>query len=226
LAQCVEERTGEILWLCEKHRDGYRSRQTESEAPPSYSPRDSLNHQNNVFVPPKIPIPTNPVETTPKILLPTREVPSNLSKLPLPTSPSFPISPVETLFVPPESDDDSKKSYINDINLSQKLDDDDDKKSYINDIDLSQKLVYVCKILFEVIENAHASGRKHFRNDYIREIAQKMSEHANIFKLLSLNDDQKNKLRKILGNQEYLYIHFLRLIVRYCIGKFIFLKNN
>jgi hypothetical protein len=41
LAQCVEEGTGEILWLCEKHRDGYRSRQTESETPPSYSPRDS-----------------------------------------------------------------------------------------------------------------------------------------------------------------------------------------
>jgi hypothetical protein len=112
LAQCVEERTGEILWLCEKHRDGYRSRQTKSEAPLSYSPRDSLNHQNNVFVPPKISI---PVETTPKNLLPTsREVPSNISNVPSPNSPSFPISPVETLFVPPESDDDGKTSYDDD----------------------------------------------------------------------------------------------------------------
>jgi hypothetical protein len=63
---------------------------------------------------------------------------------------------------------------------------------------------------------------KHFKNDDIREIAQKMSEHVDSFKL-SLNNDQKDKLIRILENQEYLYIHFLRLIVRYCIGKlFIF----
>jgi hypothetical protein len=80
-----------------------------------------------------------------------------------------------------------------------------------------------------VIENAVASKRKHFRNDDIREIAQKMNEHLISFKTLILNNDQKDKLTRILENQEYLYIHFLRLIVRYCIGKlfiFSFLKNN
>ncbi|GES76937.1 kinase-like domain-containing protein [Rhizophagus clarus] len=229
LVQCVEEGTGEILWLCEKHRDGYCAREAPSSSR-EFSPRDL---PKNISASQKIPKLTYPVETThvpPKI---QDEVPSNIS-LPTPISPGFPISPVETIFVPPESDDDDKKSYqyTNDMNKSYINDrgksyiNDIDKsytndraKSYINDIDLSQKLDYVCKILLEVIENACASGRKHFRNDDIREVAQKMSEHVNNIKRLYLTNDQKDKLIRILENQECLYIHFLRLIVRYCIVK-------
>ncbi|PKB97781.1 kinase-like protein [Rhizophagus irregularis] len=225
LVQCVEEDTGEILWLCENHRDGYCARQSSRE----YSPRKTSNqYPKNIIVPPKISTHTHPAESTyvpPKTPIHTRaaettyaplkfpssvEVSSNISlptppvevssNIPLPTSPGFPISPVETIFVPPVSND-------------------DDKKSYNDDSDLTKKFDYVYKILCEVIENAVASKRKHFRNDDIREIAQKMNEHLVSFKTLILNNDQKDKLTRILENQEYLYIHFLRLIVRYCIVK-------
>ncbi|CAB4383219.1 unnamed protein product [Rhizophagus irregularis] len=42
LVQCVEEKTGEILWLCEEHRDGYSVKRTDpvvSDSPPT-SPRE------------------------------------------------------------------------------------------------------------------------------------------------------------------------------------------
>jgi hypothetical protein len=157
LVQCIDEDTGEILWLCEKHRDGYRSRETESEVPSSRRNSSNQYPKNDVFVPSRI------------------------------------LIPVETIYVPP-------KSCIN----------------------LSQKLNYVCKILYEIIENAHVSGKKLFKSDDIREIALKMSSHVNKFKLLFPtwnNEKQKETFISILENQEHLYIHFLRLIVRYFIGK-------
>ncbi|GES76941.1 kinase-like domain-containing protein [Rhizophagus clarus] len=245
LVQCIEEETGEILWLCENHRDGYRARQTESEAPSSsreYSPRDSSNqYQKNIILPQKIstsipPVSSSPVEPvfiSPKIPLPVSpvssvETTSVSPRIPLPTSPDFPVSPVETIFVSPVTSLPTSPVFpvspVSPIETKFTKHDEfhtnDIKK--INDVDPYQKLDYVCKILFEVIDNAHASGRRHFRNDDIREIAKKMRGHVNSFKLLcpTWNDDiQKNKFMSILENQEHLYIHFLRAIVRYCIVK-------
>ncbi|CAG8454737.1 19577_t:CDS:10 [Rhizophagus irregularis] len=189
LVQCVEEETGEILWLCEEHRDGYSVKRTDpvvSDSPP-----------------------TSPRECPPRVLSrphPTRlkNINKQLPKLPLPTSPVFPVSPVspasstDTLFV--EADGDGKKLYL----------------------DPTQQLENICQILFEVIDNADASRRRHFRTDDIREIAQKMRGHVNSFRLLSpiwYDEIQKVKFISILENQQYMYIHFLRSIVRYCIVK-------
>ena len=160
--------------------------------------------------------PSSSREYSPRISNPSRYQPPNLNNVyneqpTLPTSPVSPVSPVETIFVPPEEED-CNKSYMN--------------------IDPLHQLEYVRKILCEVIENADASRRKHFRNDDIREIAQKMRGHVNNFRLecLTLYDDiQKVQFISILDNQIHLYIHFLRSIVRYRIGKFFFflsLKNN
>ncbi|CAB4425546.1 unnamed protein product [Rhizophagus irregularis] len=114
LVQCVEEDTGEILWLCENHRDGYCARQSSRE----YSPRKTSNqYPKNIIVPPKISTHTHPAESTyvpPKTPIHTRaaettyvplkfpspvEVSSNISlptppvevssNIPLPTSPGL-----------------------------------------------------------------------------------------------------------------------------------------
>ncbi len=84
------------------------------------------------------------------------------------------------------------------------------------------ELEHLHKVIIEVIKNAVASGRNHFRNNDIREIAQQMHEHKNKFKNLCPywgDNTQKVQFISIVKNQVHLYIHFLRLIVRYCIGK-------
>ncbi|PKY49984.1 kinase-like protein [Rhizophagus irregularis] len=74
--------------------------------------------------------------------------------------------------------------------------------------------------LTQVIENAVASRRKHFRVDDIWKIAQKLRGHSNDFKLqIWNNEDQKDQFISILKNQVHLYNRFLWIIVRYCAVK-------
>ena len=91
-------------------------------------------------------------------------------------------------------------------------------------------LEYVHKILCEVVGNADGSGRRHFRTDDIRKIAEQMRVHMNSFKIVCphwIDNTQKIEFINILENQAHLYNHFLRSIVRYCLGKlFFFLSNN
>ncbi|RGB28186.1 kinase-like domain-containing protein [Rhizophagus diaphanus] len=65
---------------------------------------------------------------------------------------------------------------------------------------LTDLLEYIFKILSEVIENANASGKKHFRKNDFMEIAQKLREHYYGFKL-QINDVQKIQFISILKNQ-------------------------
>ncbi|GBC50222.2 uncharacterized protein OCT59_017269 [Rhizophagus irregularis] len=188
LVQCVEEETGEILWLCEEHRDGYSVKQIDpvaSDSPPS-SPRECPRVLSRTY-PSKL-----------------KNLNKQLPKLPLPTFPVFPVTPVS----PASSTDTLIVEVVG-----------DGKKLYL---DPSQQLDHICQILFEVIDNADASRRRHFRTDDIREIAQKMHGHVNSFRLLCpiwYDEIQKVKFISILENQQYMYIHFLRSIVRYCIVK-------
>ncbi|CAB5186400.1 kinase-like protein [Rhizophagus irregularis] len=80
---------------------------------------------------------------------------------------------------------------------------------------LTYLLEYIFKILSEVIENANASGKKHFRTNDFMEIAQKLREHYYGFKL-QINDVQNIQFISILKNQVHLYNRLLWLIVRYC----------
>ena len=104
-------------------------------------------------------------------------------------------------------------------------------KIFTNPLDPFFALEHVYKMLQEVIINATASGRKHFRNDSIKKIAQKMEGHKNKLKDLCQNWNdvvQKKQFINILKNRVHLYIHFLRLIIRYCASKlfFLFLKDH
>ncbi|CAB4425549.1 unnamed protein product [Rhizophagus irregularis] len=98
LVQCVEEETGEILWLCEEHRDGYSVKRTDPGSPPT-SPREC---------PPRV--------LSRPHLTRLKSLNKQLPKLPLPTSPVFPVSPVspasstDTLFVEAEGDDNADAS--------------------------------------------------------------------------------------------------------------------
>ncbi|PKY12319.1 kinase-like protein [Rhizophagus irregularis] len=83
---------------------------------------------------------------------------------------------------------------------------------------LTYLLEYIFKILSEVIENANASGKKHFRTNDFMEIAQKLREHYYGFKL-QINDVQNIQFISILKNQVHLYNRLLWLIVRYCSEK-------
>uniref|UniRef100_U9UD93 Protein kinase domain-containing protein n=1 Tax=Rhizophagus irregularis (strain DAOM 181602 / DAOM 197198 / MUCL 43194) TaxID=747089 RepID=U9UD93_RHIID len=65
---------------------------------------------------------------------------------------------------------------------------------------LTYLLEYIFKILSEVIENANASGKKHFRTNDFMEIAQKLREHYYGFKL-QINDVQNIQFISILKNQ-------------------------
>ncbi|CAB4491457.1 unnamed protein product [Rhizophagus irregularis] len=101
LVQCVEEDTGEILWLCENHRDGYCARQSSRE----YSPRKTSNqYPKNIIVPPKISTHTHPAESTyvpPKTPIHTRAAETTYAPLKFPSSVevssniSLPTPPVE-----------------------------------------------------------------------------------------------------------------------------------
>ncbi len=98
-------------------------------------------------------------------------------------------------------------------------------KIFTNPLDPFFALEHVYKMLQEVIINATASGRKHFRNDSVKEIAQKMKDNKNKLKDLCLNWDdgaQKEQFINILKNKVHLYIYFLRLIIRYCVGKLLY----
>ncbi|PKY43390.1 hypothetical protein RhiirA4_457363, partial [Rhizophagus irregularis] len=81
LVQCVEKKTGEILWLCEKHRDGYSAKRVAPDSPPS-SPR-------------------------PRVL-------SRPSPLKLPVSPA---SSTDTLIVEAEGDENQQYMYIHFLRL-------------------------------------------------------------------------------------------------------------
>ena len=86
-------------------------------------------------------------------------------------------------------------------------------------------LEYVYRILCEVIDNADESGRKHFRMDVVRKIAGQMRRHLNKFKIVCphwSDKIQRVEFIDILKNQAHLYNHFLRSIVRYCVGKLFF----
>jgi hypothetical protein len=190
LVQCIEEKTGEILWLCDEHRNGYSVKQTDPDVPDSppsssreVSSRPQPSHLKNLN--------------------------KKLPKLPLP-SPVFPVSPVSP--ISPAETSPAETLVVSPV-------EGDGKKLYVDPL---KQLEHIYIILCEVIENADASRRKHFKNDDIREVAQKMRGHVNNFKLLCptwYDEMQKVKFISILENQEHLYIHFLRSIVRYCIGK-------
>src|SRR5437764_4540094 len=107
---------------------------------------------------------------------------------------SPPASPVESIFLPPEGCDSKFQ-----------------EKHLADPLHPFHALDYVYKILLEVIDNADASGRKHFRKDDIRSIAKKMHELTKEFKTLCpywSDNNQKIKFINILQNQVHLYIYF------------------
>ncbi|GES87218.1 kinase-like domain-containing protein [Rhizophagus clarus] len=167
LIQCVDDKTQEVLWLCEEHSNEYKP-----VSSPLYSP---------------------------KLLSPELRT-TNIS-------PSESTSP-PTLYIEP---------------ITRKWDYSDfDKGKLISLLDPFYALEYVYKILCEVVMNAIGSERKHFRKDDIKKIAEEIHERMNNFKSLCKNwdnDSQKIQFIKILKNQAHLYIHYLILIVRYCVVK-------
>jgi hypothetical protein len=167
LIQCVDDKTQEVLWLCEEHSNEYKP-----VSSPIYSPQ---------------------------LLSPD----SRSINIPSPGSVSPP-----TLFI---------ETTIREWDYS-----DFDKKYLRDSLDPFFALEYVYKILREVVTNAIESERKHFRKDDIRKIANEIHEQMSNFKSICKNWDdiaQKVQFIRILKKQAHIYIHYLMLIVRYCVGK-------
>ncbi|CAI2162136.1 5761_t:CDS:10 [Funneliformis geosporum] len=224
LVQCVDENTQEVLWLCQEHRNGYCVRSIEQPEMAPASPNSSVSQRIQVpstksrrsKSPGSLKLPSSKLLSNPQssqkspILSQSKQHPTILqfhSKSSMSTS-TPETSPTETIFVPPEGFVPSKVDY--------------NKYDLNNSLDPYLELEHLNKLLYEVIENSVASGRKHFRNDEVMQIAEKLREHKNNFKhLCQLWHDivQKGRFIKIINNQVALYIHFLRSIVRYCVVK-------
>uniref|UniRef100_U9SUG7 Protein kinase domain-containing protein n=1 Tax=Rhizophagus irregularis (strain DAOM 181602 / DAOM 197198 / MUCL 43194) TaxID=747089 RepID=U9SUG7_RHIID len=166
LIQCVDDKTQEVVWLCEEHSIEYKPVSSPLYSPQLLSP--SLRSLN--------------------------------------ISPPGSVSP-PTIFV--ESTTTTRKWDYSDFDKRDSLD------PYL-------ALEYVYKILCEVVTNAIESERKHFRKDDVKKIANEIHEQMSEFKSLCKywdNDTQKIQFISILKKQAHLYIHYLMLIVRYCVVK-------
>ncbi|CAI2162134.1 5760_t:CDS:10 [Funneliformis geosporum] len=210
LVQCVDEETQEILWICKEHRNGYCVRPNEQPEMAPAPPNSGLSQLKLNLQPKHRNYPPNisTLNMTPNSS-PTRSPRIKQTPTSLPISPSLTLlspsetSPTETIFVPPEGD--YSKYYT---------------KDSTDPLDPYYALEHAYQILCDVIANTVSSGRKHFKNDEVKAIAQKMYRHKNRIKDLCPNwgdSAQKVQFINIIKEQVHLYIYFLRSIVRYCV---------